>query len=96
MCGMKILSETISDMGYGNSLQSVQGDTQLSRKLITQESGLPGDTGLWESHSGRVEGFTNTRLCGESGEVGDRICTVQTVHQHCTPVGPPSLHVEGL
>ena len=63
VCGMKILSDTLSDTGYGNSLQSAQGGTHFSRKLITQEFGVPGDSGLWESHSGRVGEFTNTRLC---------------------------------
>ena len=43
-CGMNIVSHTLSNTGYGSSLQSAQGGVQLlSSEHITQEFGMPED-----------------------------------------------------
>ena len=70
---MNILSNKLSDTGYGSILQSAKGGAQLlSSEHITQDFGMPGDLGLWEPHAGRMGGFASTQLYGGSGENEDR------------------------
>ena len=87
VCGIKILSDTLPDTGYGNSLQ-------LSRKLITQEFGVPGDSGLWESHSGRVGvSIQDCVVRVERLKIGTvlfRLFRLYTSTVHLS--GPPSLY----
>ena len=84
VCGIKILSDTLPDTGYGNSLQ-------LSRKLITQEFGVPGDSGLWESHSGRVGvSIQDCVVRVERLKIGTALFRLYTSTVHLS--GPPNLY----